>query len=93
VSIGLTAFNYWDNIFPPKADTSGYVEIEAAIYRVFESGRGIRRSTILNVRYTYEGQNYTDTLRLGGYVDDRYHAGDTIKGYLDPADPKKLIAN
>ena len=91
VSIALTIFHYRDSIFPPTVDRTGYVEIEAVINRAFESGRGIRRSTILDVRYTYEGKDYADTLRISGYTEGRFNKGDIIKRYIDPANPGELI--
>ena len=90
VSIALTIFHYRDSIFPPTVDRTGYVEIEAVINRALESGRGIRRSTILDVRYTYEGKNYAGTLRLTGYTEGRFNKGDIIKRYIDPANPGEL---
>ena len=90
VSIALTIFHYRDRIFPQAVDRTGYVEIEAVIQRALESGRGIRRSTILDVRYTYEGKDYAGTLRIDGFTEGRFNKGDTLKRYIDPANPGEL---
>ena len=76
-----------------NACRSGYVEVEAVIHRTLESGHGIRRSTLLDVRYTYEGKDYSSTLRLDGYAEGRFNKGDTIKRYIDPANPEELVEN
>ena len=93
VSIALTILHYRDSIFPPAVDRTGYVEIEAVIHRALESGRGIRRSTILDVRYTYDGKDYAGTLRLDGYTEGRFNKGDTLKSYIDPVNPGELLKN
>jgi len=91
ISIGLTVYHY-RYLFEPAPDYEelGYVQVEATITNVFPSGQGTRRSTLLNVRYTYEGQDYADTLRIGGYVEGRFNKGDTIMRWLDPANPGEL---
>jgi len=58
---------------------------------VFSSGSGTHLSTLLTVKYTYEGQDYTDTLRIAGYVEGQSKEGQVIQRYLDPANPGALI--
>jgi hypothetical protein len=68
-----------------------YAEVEATIKSVRASGKDYRRSTILTVSYEYEGKSYSATVRLSGYEEGRYSAGDAIKRCLDPAKPEELI--
>ena len=95
ISIGLTIYHYRDKFNPPKPnyETLGYVQIEATITNVFLSGQGTRLKTRLMLQYKYEGERYTDTLELGGNLEDRYNKGDTITRWLDPKHPEKLIGN
>jgi len=91
IGVGLTVWHYWGSISPPPKDMSGYVQVDATIESVFSSGSGTHLSTLLTVDYTYEGKDYTDTLRIVGYVEGQFKKGDTIKRYLDPANPGTLI--
>ena len=92
VSAGLT-LNHYRYLFAPKPNHSklGHVQVEARITSVLPSGRGIKMSTLLMVRYEYAGREYSGTLRLSGYTEGRFKKGDVIKRWLDPARPETLI--
>ena len=92
ISLGLTVYYYRDR-FAPKPDYQalGYVQVKAKITNVLQSGRGIKLSTLLSVQYEYEGQKYSNTLRMDGYVAGQYNKGDSITRWLDPAHPETLI--
>ena len=86
-------FNHYKYLFMPKPDYAklGYVQVEAGITNVLPSGRGIKMSTLLLVRYEYDGREYSSTLRLNGYSEGRFKKGVTIKRWLNPAKPETLI--
>ena len=92
VSAGLSfcAHRY---LFAPQnsPEGTGHVPVDATVTSVLPSGRGIKRETLLTVRYEYGGRGYSSTVRLGGYTEGRYMKGDVIKRRLDPAHPETLF--
>ena len=92
ISAGLT-LNHYKYLFMPKPSSIelGYVQVEATITNVLPSGRGIKMSTLLMVRYEYEEREFSGTIRLNGYSEGRFKKGDTILRWLDPAKPETLI--
>ena len=92
VSTGLT-LNHYKYLFTSKPNPSGlgYVQVKATITNVLASGRGIKMSTLLMVRYKYEGREFSGTIRLSGYAEGRFKKGDTILRWIDPAKPETLI--
>ena len=92
ISAGLT-LNHYKYLFTPKPDLAelGYVQVEATITNVLPSGRGIKMSTLLLVRYEYEGKEYSGVLRLNGYVEGRYNKNDTIICRIDPTKPETPV--
>jgi hypothetical protein len=91
ISIGLTVY-HGRYLFEPAPDYEelGYVQVEATITRVYLSGQRWHMKTRLTLQYEYEGETYTAVRELGGNSEGYYNVGDTIKQYLDPANPGKL---
>ena len=85
VSLGITL---WQNQkqSDPKADPAQaeLVEVPARIVRVLPSGRGIKMSTLLTLRYEYAGQEFSATRRFEGYRKGLYDVGDTIRISINP---------
>jgi hypothetical protein len=71
--------------------TASFIPVETRIEKIFPSGRGYRRSTIITVNYMYEGRKYTKTVTRAGYAEGQYHKGDTLTLYLNPANPDEII--
>jgi len=92
ISAGLT-LNHYKYLFTLKPDPAelGYVQVEARITNVLPSGRGIKMSTLLLVRYEYEGKEYSGVLRLSGYAGGRYNKNDSIICRVDPAKPETPV--
>jgi hypothetical protein len=65
--------------------------VKATVAGVFPEERGACLFILLNVRHQYEGRTHSATLRMGGYVEVRYEAGDVIVISIDPAHPETLL--
>jgi hypothetical protein len=95
ISLCLTAWNHRDGISrfisPAPKDMSAYTAVDATIERVLPSGRGYRRTTILGVRYEYDGSRYAATVSVSGYVEGHYGVGDIITRHIDPLKPGELV--
>jgi L-asparagine transporter-like permease len=61
-----------------------YIKTEAEITHVFPSGRGYRISTLLTVKYTFDGIRKTATIRRSGYKEGAYSKGGTTTIYINP---------
>jgi hypothetical protein len=81
------------DFFQPKPDMTaqGYVQVSARITEVSPPGLWETRNTLLTVDYEYEGQGYSATLSIRGYIRGRYNIDDKITCWLNPAFPKTLI--
>jgi hypothetical protein len=88
---GWQIYNRKKNIQQSEIEPVSYVPVEVTIERVFPSGTGFRRSTIITVSYLYKDKKYIKTIRRGGYVEARYKKGDTLTLFLDSANPEELI--
>jgi amino acid permease len=61
-----------------KAILENYIQVNATITDLYRSGKGIKLSTLLIVKYNYNGLENTATIRRGGYKEGNYKKGDTI---------------
>jgi len=66
---------------------SKLIKLEAVIKNVRRSGVRAQLSTLLTVSYTYDGTDYSATLKKGGYAEGNYNPNDTIFIYIDPVNP------
>jgi amino acid permease len=55
-----------------------YIQINAIIENIYRSGTGIKLSTLLIVKYNYNGVEKAITIRRNGYKENYYNKGDTI---------------
>jgi outer membrane lipoprotein-sorting protein len=72
------------------AETQKYDRVTATVNRIYESGRGYRRSTLINVSYTYNNVQRKTTIRRNGYREGVYNAGDTLVIYINPDNPEEI---
>jgi amino acid permease len=55
-----------------------YIQVNGIINNVLSSGNGIYTSTLLTVKYNYNGLEKTAAITRGGYEENYYKKGDTI---------------
>jgi amino acid permease len=63
-----------------------YIQVNRVINNVFRSGNGIYTSTLLTVKYHYNGLENTTTIRRGGYKENYYKKGDAIILHINKND-------
>ena len=79
--ITLAAFLLYEN--KDKNIPDHYIKTEAKITNVFMSGRGMKSSTLINIKYQHN-KTMSGTLRRNGYREEQYNKGDSIVIYIDP---------
>ena len=87
---GWMIYNRKKIVVEETSKISSFVPVETKIESVFPSGRGFRRTTIITVSYSYEGKQYRNTVRMGGYVEGIYEKGNNLTLYLNPANPDEI---
>ena len=55
-----------------------YIQINGTINDIYRSGNGIYTSTLLAVKYNYNGVETIATIRRGGYKENYYRKGDMV---------------
>jgi len=67
-----------------------YESKQAVVNSVYASGRSYKRSTLLNVSYTYDNQQLRGSLRREGYIEGTFNKGDTITIYVNKDNPSDI---
>jgi hypothetical protein len=87
----VTALVYFVNqINNTKYVQENFTKVEAEITAVYQSGRGIRQRTIIQVRFVYNDANGSGTVYRNGYAEGQYHTGDRLTIYINPEDQNDL---
>jgi hypothetical protein len=79
------------SVHESSLQTGQSVPVEVKIEKVYPSGRGWRRFTIMRVSYSCKGERYTGTIQTSGYTEGQYKRNDIITRYIDPSCPEILI--
>lgn len=81
----------FNEIKEEKKTESNLVKIEAVVKNARRSGVRAQLSTLLTVSYSFDGVDYTATLKRGGYAEGNYNPDDTIYIYIDPEKPNTPV--
>jgi hypothetical protein len=88
VIAGIQSINIYKNI--QKNIDENYVKTNAEIAFVGKSGTGIRTRTLIIVKYDYDNETYTGTIRRAYRNNGYYKTGDEIIINVNKNDPKNI---
>jgi hypothetical protein len=67
-----------------------YEKTTGIVNSVYASGRSYKRSTLINVSYTYSERQRRANLRREGYKEGTFNKGDTIIIYVNRDNPDEI---
>ena len=71
-------------------ETKQYDKVKAIVNSVYASGRNYKRSTLINVSYTYDNRQRRANLRREGYKEGVFNKGDTITIFVNRSNPDEI---
>jgi hypothetical protein len=73
-----------------SVDMEQYDKTTGVVNSVYASGRSYKRSTLMNVSYTYNDRQRRANLRREGYKEGTFNKGDTITIYVNRENPDEI---